>query len=128
MADSTVQVRIAFKPALDNMGEMFRNFKVDSPVRDEINKILLRIESYSKQLTPVDTGRLRASEATSLFTTELGGMVSTDVNYAIYVHEGTRKMKARPFMEAAANLVEPSIGGIISARLDEEFTTAFKRL
>lgn len=123
-----ISIKIAFKPALDNLGKQFSDFKADSPLRQEIAKILYKIESYSKQLTPVKTGRLRSSEATSLSLNEIGGRVSTNVDYAIYVHEGTKYMKARPFLEAAANLIEPSIAGILSARLEREFTDTFKSL
>lgn len=52
----------------------------------------------AKILTPVNTGRLRSSER---LTFNLGGnrqsfRVSTNVDYAAYVHDGTRPHVIRP--------------------------------
>lgn len=56
----------------------------------------------------IDTGRLRASIQVSTFTW-VGGVaavsVGTSVEYAIYVHEGTRYMQANPFIEDAVRQV-----------------------
>lgn len=73
----------------------------------------------------VDTGRLRASisfvahgggesqnkgaqEADYITGTpdELCTIIGTNVNYAVYVHEGTRKMQARPFLRDGINSVK----------------------
>jgi HK97 gp10 family phage protein len=76
-------------------------------------KSAFEIERAAKILSPVDTGRLRASIATSLGVMNRGitSIVSTNVFYAIYVHEGTKRMRKRPFMRQAA---ESSIGKITS--------------
>lgn len=56
----------------------------------------------------IDTGRLRASISVSTFTWT-GGVaavsVGTSVEYAIYVHEGTRYMEANPFISDAVRQV-----------------------
>lgn len=75
------------------------------------------IENRSKVLSPVDTGRLRASIATSLGIQNKGitSIVSTNVDYAAAVHDGRKKgkrggaMRGRPFMRQA---VEQSLGDI----------------
>lgn len=141
MADAIVPIKIAFDPALEVMAAKFGLINIVAPIQDELNKILFRIESYGKQLAPVGTpesthkkgyvgGRLRASIHTSPLQglSGIGGMVSTNTDYAFWVHDGTRKMRARPFLQTAANLVEPNMQGLIRARLDEEFTRAFKTL
>lgn len=57
--------------------------------------------------TPVDTGRLRASTRERI--TPFKGIVATHVNYDIFVHEGTRYMKGRPFLRNALESNEPFI-------------------
>lgn len=56
----------------------------------------------------IDTGRLRASITVTTFTWT-GGIpgvrVGTNVEYAIYVHEGTRYMQANPFIDDAVRQV-----------------------
>lgn len=52
----------------------------------------------------IDTGRLRASIKVTPFTTATGTAavrVGTDVEYAIYVHEGTRYMQPNRFIADA---------------------------
>ena len=83
----------------------FRRAMHDSPtiVKPRLDKAIktgiLLISRTSKQNTPVDTGRLRAS--TQEVFRPLYGEVGTHVNYDIFVHEGTRFMKARPFLRNA---------------------------
>lgn len=81
-----------------------------------VNASALNIGRAAARITPVDTGRLRASilggkfkggeftmaqsgfvGAGSTFTATVG----TNVDYAVFVHEGTRFMRARPFMSNA---------------------------
>lgn len=68
----------------------------------------LRVESAAKRRIShsprrIDTGRLRASINTRPIVH--GGLpgvrVGTNVDYAIYVHEGTRHMQANPFLRDA---------------------------
>jgi len=52
---------------------------------------------------PFDTGMLRRS-ITSMVSSDdktISGAVGTNVEYAVYVHEGTSKMQARPFITDA---------------------------
>lgn len=83
------------------------------------------IEGESKQRSPVDTGRLRSSIATSLGVGKLGigAIVQTNVFYAIYVHEGTRKMASRPFMKQAVDSLENRIAGIYIEAMDRVIST-----
>lgn len=67
----------------------------------------LVVEIESKKVTPVDTGRLRASISTELKS--LMAIISPHTNYALYVHEGTRYMKSRPFMKWGAESAEGRI-------------------
>lgn len=58
-----------------------------------IKKSIFTIEKESKEVTPVDTGRLRASISKNIFFKSLYGSVGPKTDYAIYVHAD------RPFMK-----------------------------
>lgn len=74
-------------------------------LRDASSKSAFTVEGRAKKLSPVDTGRMRASIATSLGVRDRGitSIVQTNVFYAIFVHEGTKRMRGRPFMKQAAD-------------------------
>ena len=74
------------------------------------------IERESKLRAPVDTGRLRAS----IFTTirPFSAIVEPKVKYAIYVHEGTRFMRPRPFMQLALDDNQTKVEGIFKKHID----------
>ena len=61
------------------------------------------VEAAAKRRAPVDTGRLRSSIGTSLVEGADGVevRVGTDVEYAPYVHDGTRYFRGRPFLDDA---------------------------
>lgn len=70
------------------------------PVGKLIAELCVKVESAAKARCPVDTGRLRSSITWRIETDGQGivGIVGTNVEYAIYVHEGTRYMAGRPFL------------------------------
>lgn len=92
------QIRAAFLLAPQEMAAELNN---------AIHQSIFVIERESKKNTPVDTGRLRASTQT-LFS-PLRGEVGTNVFYDIFVHEGTRYMKARPYLLNAIKSTEQQI-------------------
>lgn len=61
----------------------------------------------TQRRTPVDTGELRGSETATSDDTSLTLTASSD--HAVYVHQGTRRMAARPFMRDAIGAGMPSI-------------------
>lgn len=64
----------------------------------------LRVRNRAKRLCPVDTGRLRSSIVVTppyKRATEIIVSIGTNVEYAIFVHNGTRFMRARPFLTDA---------------------------
>lgn len=69
-----------------------------------IRKSVLDISRESKQRTPVDTGRLRASTYERF--SSLRGEVGTSVYYSVYVHDGTKFMRARPYLRDAVDAEE----------------------
>lgn len=66
-----------------------------------IKKTVFTIQGKSMINTPVLTGRLRAS--TSSQFDNLKGQVGTHTNYDVFVHEGTRFMRGRPYLRDAVN-------------------------
>lgn len=67
----------------------------------------------TQRRTPVDTGELRSSETAESDDTSLTLTAGTD--HAVYVHQGTRRMAARPFMRDA---VEAGMPAIVNALAD----------
>lgn len=64
------------------------------------------ISTLAKQLCPVDTGRLRSSIAWEFrHDGDVYVVVGTNVEYAIYVHEGTRYMAGTPFLTTALHAI-----------------------
>jgi len=93
MAKKGLQVNITFDPDIKKVQEMFSSFpdNIRNYLRRASEKSAFKIEGEAKKRTPVDTGRLRSSIASSLgIVGNIGAVVSTNVNYAVYVHEGTR--------------------------------------
>lgn len=70
------------------------------PVGRHLATVCAQVETASKAVCPVLTGRLRSSITWRLETDsgDLCGIVGTNVSYAIYVHQGTWKMPGRPFL------------------------------
>lgn len=101
---------------IDGIRAALRSFpeRVKPFLRDASMKSAFMIERNAKILAPVDTGRLRSSIATSLGIADQGlsSIVQTNVNYAIFVHEGTKRMPGRPFMEQAAEQSRDQINQI----------------
>ena len=76
--------------------------KVLGELRSDIEKALEEIgieaEGDCKQVTPVDTGRLRNSVTHIVNGGEKYVAVGTNVEYGRYVHEGTSRQHAQPFL------------------------------
>lgn len=79
-----------------------------------IKRIVFVIGRQSRINTPVDTGRLRASTYERF--TGLSGEVGTNTTYDFFVHEGTRFMKAQPYLRLAVEGSQPEV--------DQTFTQA----
>jgi hypothetical protein len=61
------------------------------------------VTNEAKRGCPVDTGRLRSSIRYAIFTDSEGvyAQVGSDVEYALFVHEGVRGRPGRPFLTDA---------------------------
>lgn len=118
-----------FEPKIQRFAKVFGKIDFKSFLRKETEKLAFNTERFGKQLTPVLTGQLRGSiGVSSLIGGLTGHMVSTNKNYAIYVHEGTKYMRARPFLREGLEFAKRNLKGKISSRLDQELTDKFKKL
>lgn len=90
------QIRHAFGQAPRLMGEKFR---------EALTKSAILVQSRSMIHTPVLTGRLRASHTFGVSGSGLGmkATVEPTANYAVFVHEGTKFMRGRPFLKQGAD-------------------------
>lgn len=86
-----------------------------------IRQAVLMIGRQSRINTPVDTGRLRASTYEKF--SNLKGEVGTSTEYDLYVHEGTRFMRARPYLrnavESSNQMVQGYFNQAVSRTLDK---------
>lgn len=119
-----MQITVNINPSLQRIGSAFKGAELDKAIHDVLTDFAFTVERYAKQVTPVDTGRLRASISTGfLIASGISGggtaRVAPHTDYAGFVHEGTRKMKARPFMRWGVDFAEKKFSGKdIADRLD----------
>lgn len=66
-----------------------------------LEAIGIEAESDAARICPVDTGRLRNSITHAVDDGEPAAIIGTNVEYASYVHNGTRTRKAQPFLTDA---------------------------
>jgi HK97 gp10 family phage protein len=81
----------------DQLEAKFKHAKFDKV--KTMSRIVLTVQGNSQRVTPVKTGTLKRSETTRVEAGGNRGIVGTNVSYARFVHDGTIKMKARPFFE-----------------------------
>ena len=97
----------------DKLKEM--PFALRRGLADAIKKSALLVEGQGKINAPVDTGRLRASILTEI--EPLRATVSPTVSYAVFVHEGTRYIRSRPFMYDAVQQTKDEINDIFISEI-----------
>ena len=83
----------------------------------------LNIQRASMRVTPVDTGFLRASHITTM-TNPVQGEVAVLADYAEFVHDGTKFMKARPFLADAVEFED----GFIQAEFKDAVERTMKEI
>lgn len=118
-----LSLNISFEPSLEKVEDVFKSANLKKVLREIIDEISFGIERYSKQVTPVRTGRLRASIGVSsgLGSDFVRAFVATNVNYARKVHDGTGRMKARPFLRWGTEFAMKKFNGDnISWRIDDD--------
>ena len=86
--------------------------------KNAMNKAAFLVEAKAKPVTPVDTGRLRGSIRADYIRT-FEAAIAPHTTYAIFVHEGTRYMKGRPFMKWGLEQSLPTIEGLFKSAVDK---------
>lgn len=82
---------------------------------DEANRafkaVVIQMRNLAVQNCPVDTGALKSSVASFPVETGANGecQLGSDKDYSIYVHDGTSKIPARPFIQYAIDQLEDQI-------------------
>lgn len=100
----------------------------EKEIKTALTQSLLQITRDTKPLTPVDTGRLRASigqqGGEGIFEVrKMSATVGTNVKYAVYVHEGTKYMTGRPFLAQGTEKAMKDIQNYFVQALDRIFKT-----
>ncbi len=108
-----IAIRVDDTKARNFFGRLPRNVK--TAITTTIRKSAFIIERQSKRVTPVDTGRLRSSISSDI--TPFSATVAPHTNYAVFVHEGTRFMTARPFMHKGAENSVSEVENILKLEL-----------
>lgn len=96
MANNTIKVDVHVDPAFDQLAKKFESIQIKSAMQDALETFAFTTERESKIEAQVDTGRMRSSILTDIGN--LQARIAPHVNYATFVHDGTRYMKGRPFM------------------------------
>lgn len=115
MANIHVQIIGAkeFKAAFNKAPQQFvKTFDV------AIKRAVLTIQGAARVGTPVDTGFLRGPGYRTTFAA-LTGTLENVAPYAAYVHDGTSRMKARPFLQDGVDAVEGQVDAIFSKAMDD---------
>jgi HK97 gp10 family phage protein len=120
-------MRVTFK-GLNEFRALIRQSpnKVGKAIGVSIKKSALLLEAKTKQeLTrgpnrAIDTGTLRSQVSVRELTPTRATLYPL-VNYAVYVHEGTRRMRPRPFFKDAIKRSQREIDKIFLEQIDKIF-------
>lgn len=93
-------------------------------LNQSIRKAITLASRESRILTPVDTGTLRASHRETF--SDLYGEVGTHTKYDVFVHEGTRFMKGRPYLRNAIERTDPQIQAFFTKAVDQTLDSVGK--
>lgn len=76
------------------------------------NAVGMAIQQAAMPMCPVDTGNLRRSHAVKVQASGEYVDVGVTADYGGYVHNGTSRMKPRPWLKTAAQQNKSSLGSI----------------
>ena len=103
------------KIVADNTDQVIEQLGV--AIARALEAVGMEAESDAANLCPVDTGRLRNSITHAIDGGEPAVYIGTNVEYASYVHNGTSKQKAQPFLTDAVNQNADKYRGIFEAAM-----------
>lgn len=73
-----------------------------------VRKAALDVEAKAKTAVPVDTGATRNSIGVDVSDGGMSAAVGPTTSYAPYLENGTRRMRARPYMAPSLDAVAPT--------------------
>ena len=138
---------------IKNMKEIRAAFRASPTIMRKnlqkgLNKSILYVGRRAAINAPVDTGRLRASIMGGTFKAKgslpegsyrtnigvglasmgiLTASVGPTVNYAVWVHDGTKYMRARPFLQQGVDESEPHIDRWMKEAVDDTLNDIGRR-
>ena len=124
-----VNIQIKIK----NEGKILKKFsempgKVAKNLQKAIGKVGVYTAAKSKMVitsgvgmwkSPIDTGQMRQGISSTTGRMKATIKPSSRTPYAFFVHEGTRKMRARPFFEITARRHQKDIEDFFNKALEE---------
>lgn len=111
------QISIRFKPSFGELAKRFDGADLKPFFSEQIAKFAFEIQGKSRRVTPVDTGRLRNSVLIKELS-PLRARIGPHTDYDYFVHEGTVKMRARPFMYWGARAAQVPFERSFNKQLD----------
>lgn len=91
--------------------------ELEDAIAGALEEIGIVAEGDAKRRCPVDTGRLRNSITHALDGAGKCVMVGTNVEYAVYVHEGTSRHAGTPFLRDAVQSNQGRFQAIVKKHL-----------
>lgn len=83
-----------------------------------VKKSIYALLGTSREATPVDTGFLRGAGMVTSFEALMGTLENT-APYALFVHDGTKHMPARPFFSEGIDAGQDQVDNIFSDALEQ---------
>ena len=113
---------MSIKVEIKGLEELKSSFKkspelVKKYIGEAINKSIQTIQAKAVPFTPKDTGFLKGSFSASFGT--LRGSLENTAPYAGYVHDGTKFMKGRPYLEQGTRAAESAIQSFFDSAMDK---------
>ena len=118
-------IQIITKPSFEELARKFKDIDLPEILKDRVKDVAEQLVEASKAHTPVKTGALRDSILV-LNAQPLGATIQAQENYAFFVHEGTKKMSARPFMELGANDTIKNLDRDLARDIEDEIADKIK--
>lgn len=98
-------------------------------IKNDLDKLGTKIVSDAKKSAPVKTGKLKKSLGyeTIFVSNDSFNLTLTEVEYGVYVNNGTKNQKAQPFMSNAIEKnIDNGIESIVSTLTDDVLGDLFK--
>jgi HK97 gp10 family phage protein len=119
-------LNIDIVPSFGKVAKAFKSIEFGKALQVAIKTMAFLVEREAKQVTPVDTGRLRASIGVDLGN--LQARIAPNTDYAGFVHEGTKFMHARPYMKWGLEKAEPKFSDLMKGQVEAEIKTELNKI